>query len=116
MPPSSDAAACFACWASNRVAGLAPLLMMAARRIGSRRVMEKLGMCLTWVAMPDDCADPDLADVEYELSRAQWELGQAPTVRFRRIATGHSTKDAVSGGRHRRAATTELPFIATEAG
>jgi len=87
-----------------------------AANVGSRRVMEKLGMCLTWVAMLDDCADPDLADVEYELSRAQWELGQAPTVRFRRIATGHSTKDAVSGGRHRRAATTEFPFIATEAG
>lgn len=129
-----------------------------AANIGSRRVMEKLGMCLTWVAVPEDDADADLADVEYELSRAQWEIGQAPTVRFRGITPGriapdrsssqdrsshgrgvpdrratpvrrsvttpapgpvppgHRTQNAASGGRHRRAATTEFPFIATEAG
>lgn len=138
-----------------------------AANIGSRRVMEKLGMCLTWVAVPEDDADADLADVEYELSRAQWEVGQAPTVRFRGISPGgispgeiapggispggiapdrsshdrgvpdrratpgrrtvttptpgpvhpgHRTQKAASGGRHRRAAATEFPFIATEAG
>lgn len=87
-----------------------------AANVGSRRVMEKLGMCLTWVAVPDDDSDPDLADVEYELSRAQWEFGQAPTVPFRRISTGHRPPKRVPAGRHRRAATTEFPFVATEAG
>jgi hypothetical protein len=83
-----------------------------AANIGSRRVMEKLGMFVTWVAVPADDADPDLAEVEYELARVHWELGQAPTIPIRRIVTDRRAP----GGRHRLATTSEFTFIATGAG
>ena len=83
-----------------------------AANIGSRRVMEKLGMFVTWVAVPADDADPDLAEVEYELARVHWELGKAPTIPIRRIVTDRRAP----GGRHRLATTSEFTFIATGAG
>ena len=75
-----------------------------AANVGSRRVMEKLGMCLTWVAMPDDCADPDLADVEYELSVPSGNSG-----RHRRSGFAASPQVTAPRMRYPVAVTAALP-------